>query len=140
MDDGGDDQVAGLLMRDVSRAGVELGRARLEGLPARLTVGELLARRVRADVTVYNADPGPVFAGLVQPADAIRHSDGFHLRRPRPLEADVLVAAAQQAVRAGLLRVQAGEAMLDDLDAQLAADEHDEVVAVLARPVVADDA
>ena len=127
-------------MRDVSRAGVELGRAQLVGLPPHLTVRELLAHRVRADVAAYNADPGPVFTGLVQPADAIRHSDGFRMRAPRPLDAEVFVAAAHEAVRMGLLRIRAGELSLDDLDAELASEEHDEALAILARPVVADDA
>lgn len=129
-----------LLMRDVSRAGHELGRTQLTGLPSPCTLRELLRHRVHADVAAYNLEPGPVFEGLVQPADAIRHTGGFRMQRPRPLDADLLIAAAEEAVGRGLLRVQVGAATLGDLDAELVPDDHDEVLAVLERPVVAQDA
>lgn len=127
-------------MRDVSQAGVELGRARLEGLPARTTLSALLRHRVEADVAAYNPEPGPVFAGLVQPGDAVRHSYGFRMPAPRPLDAGLLHAAAEEAVRTGLLRVRAGSSVLAELTAEVEVAAVDEVVAVLARPVVAREA
>lgn len=125
-----------LLVRDVSRAGHELGRRLLTGVPERLTVRELLAHRVRADVAAYNAEVGPVYRGLVQPADSIRHSDGFRMRRPRPQDADVYVAAVEEAVDADLLAVRLGPRLATDLDARLDLGGHDEAVVVLERPVV----
>lgn len=125
-----------LLVRDVSRAGHELGRRLLTDVPGRLTVRELLARRVRADVEDYNAEVGPVYRGLVQPADSIRHSDGFRMQRPRRLDAGVFVAAAEEAVEADLLAVRQGDRQLTDLDATMELDEHDDVALVLERPVV----
>lgn len=128
-----------LLVRDVTSAGRELGRATLEGLPPTLSLGELLTTRVRADVERYNADPGTVYVGLVQPADAIRYSDGHHLRAPRRLDADRYVEAARAAVGAGLLAfVLDGEAT-DDLTRDVEVARLDEVVMLLRRPVVARD-
>lgn len=125
-------------MRDVSFAGHELGRARVEGLPAVIALGGLLEARIRSDVARYNVEPGPVFAGLVQPADAVRHRDGHHLRTPRPLDAEHLLAAAREAVAAGLLWfVVDDEERLTDLDRELATDRVEVVLAVLRRPVVA---
>jgi hypothetical protein len=124
-------------MRDVSRAGHELGRARLDGLPARISLRALLEQRMRREAEAYNADPGPVFRGLVQPADSIRHSDGFRLRQPRPLDADRLMTAVEEAVAAGLLAFRVGATEQTDLAAEVDVDAHDEVVAVLERPVVA---
>lgn len=126
-----------LRMRDLSEAGHELGRAHLDDLPDVVTLGELLQLRVRADVDRYNRDPGPVFAGLVQPADSIRHSDGHRMHAPRRLDADQFGAAALQAVAAGLLWLVVDGERLTDLDHRIAVDAHDEVVAVLRRPVVA---
>lgn len=125
------------LVREVSRAGHELGRRHLSGLPARLPVRELLARRVHADTEAYNAEVGAVFRGLVQPADSIRHSDGFRMQRPHPLDPGVLVAAAEEAVTTQLLRVRLGSEVLTDLDAPVDVATHDEVLLVLERPVVA---
>lgn len=125
-------------MRDVSRAGHELGSARVEGLPAVATLGEILRARIHADVARYNADPGRVFACLVQPADSIRHRDGHHMRAPRPLDADRLHAAAQEAVEAGILWFVLGEERLTDLAHRIDVEQADELVAVLRRPVVAE--
>lgn len=126
-----------LEMRDASHAGHELGRAHLADLPGAVTVGELLRIRVRDDVARYNADPGPVFRGLVQPADSVRHSDGHHMRMPRTLDADHLVSAAEQAVAAGLLWFTIGGEAITDMDHRIDPDEHDEIIAVLRRPIVA---
>lgn len=128
--------VSEILMRDVTRAGRELGRCQLTELPSTLSLGDLLVTRIRTDVARYNQQPGPVFVGLVQPADSIRHSDGFRMRQPRPLDADLAVVAARQAVAAGMLAFQLHEQRLTDLDGVLDVDAHDEILAVLERPVV----
>lgn len=129
-----------LSMRDVSRAGHELGRGRITDLPDRLSVRELLTARVRADVAAYNSDPGPVFRGLVQPADAMRHSDGHRMSRPRPLDGEAMVAAVEEALTAGLLSLRVGETALTDPDAEVEPGGHDEVTAVLERSIVAREA
>lgn len=129
-----------LQMRDVSRAGHELGGAEVTGLPARCTLDELLAARVRQDVATYEAAPGTVFRGLVQPRDAVRHSDGHHLPTPRPLDAAAMHAAAREAVTAGILSLRVDGARVDDLDAQIDVAAHEEVTVVLQRSVVARDA
>ena len=123
-------------MRDQSRAGHVLGGNRVTGLPEEVSVRDVVRTRIRGEVAAYNADPGPVFAGLVQPADAVRHSDGFRMREPRPLDAELLIAAAEEATDRGLLRLR-----LDDqpvgLDELIAPADHDELIAVLDRSVVA---
>jgi hypothetical protein len=132
--------VGELLLRDISRAGHELGRRTVTDLPGRVTLRAVLERAIRDEVETYNADPGPVYVGLVQPVDAVRYSDGHRMRRPRPLDADRFVLAAEQAVAAGLLRLRIGGIETDDLGTELVVDEVDEVVAVLERPVVVGDA
>jgi hypothetical protein len=128
-----------LLMRDISRAGHELGRTMLADLPEHLTIRALLGRRIRDEVSVYNRDPGPVYVGFVQPEDAVRYRDGHRMRRPRPLDADRFVLAAEQAVDAGLLSFRFGDRTVDDLDVEVVPAELDEIVAVMERPVVARD-
>lgn len=125
-------------MRDVSHAGHELGRAHVDGLPAVATLGEILRIRVRSDVARYNAEPGPVFAGLVQPADSIRHSDGHHMRAPRRLDAERLAAAAEEAVGAGILWFVVDGETITDPARGIDVERQDEIIAVLRRPVVAD--
>ncbi|MEX1162269.1 MAG: hypothetical protein WEB03_01690 [Nitriliruptor sp.] len=127
-----------LLVRDVTRAGRELGRASLTDLPASATIGELLSRRIHDEVATYNGSPGPVFVGLVQPADSIRHSDGFRMRSARQLDADAAVLAAREAVAAGMLSFRLGDEVTSDLDRVVDIDGLDELLVVLERPVVAE--
>lgn len=128
--------------RDESRGGHVLAEGILGNVPERLTVAELVRLRVEREVVAYNRSPGPVFRGLVQPHDAVAYSDGFHLDRPRRLDAAHLARAAEQALRAGLLRVRVGGAA-DGAGAALEPGEvldlrgDPEIVFVKQRPVVA---
>lgn len=124
---------------DQSRSGHHLGRGRLTDLPARLRLGELLDRRVRSEVAAYNADPGPVYRGLVQPHDAMRYSDGSRMATPRQLDADAFAAAVGEALQAGMMHIQAGSRVLATGDEEIAVADLDEVTVVLHRPVVAHD-
>lgn len=124
---------------DVSRAGHTLGHGRLTGLPDALPLGELLDRRVRAEVAAYDADPGPIYVGLVLPHDAVRYSDGARMRSPRHLDVEVFAAAVGQALDAGMLRVQAGERTMVSRGEVTPVATLDEVTVVLERPVIADD-
>ncbi len=130
--------MAEMMMRDQSLAGHVLGGTRVADLPEEVSVRDVVRTRIRDEVAAYNTDPGPVFRGLVQPADAVRHSDGFRMREPRPLVAQLLIAAAEEAAGLGLLRLR-----LDDrpvaLDELIAPADHDELIAVLDRSVVASD-
>lgn len=126
-----------VLLRDISRAGHELSRATLTDLPDRTTLRDLVTRRVRAEVATYNRAPGPVHVGLVQPHDAVRHSDGFRMPRPRPLDADRHVAAVEEAVAAGLVTFLVTGQETADLDVEVPVADLDEITLVLGRSVVA---
>lgn len=128
--------VAEIMMRDQSRAGHVLGGARVADLPDEVSVRDVVRARIRGEVAAYNAGPGPVFRGLVQLADAVRHSDGFRLREPRPLDPELLVAAAEEAIGRGLLRLRLDDRPVD-LDELITPAEHDELIAVLERSVFA---
>ncbi len=130
-----------VLLRDVSRAGHELGRRTVQDLPSRASIRTILEQAIRTEVAAYNADPGPVYVGFVQPEDAMRYSDGHRMRRPRTLDPDRFVQAALEAVAAGLLRFRLDDGVeTDDLEHPVEVDAVSEVVAVLERPVVARDA
>lgn len=132
------DPVGGTLaVVDRSRAGHELGRATVTGLPARPTVRQLLEQRVRQDVAGYHAGPGDVYVGVVQPDDAVRYAAGSRLPAPRRLDVEAFVAAATDAVRDGRLAVRVGDRRLTQLDDVVAPGLDDEVTLLLARPVVA---
>jgi hypothetical protein len=129
--------VATVEMRDVSPGGHVLSGATVEDLPARTTLHRILELRVRAEVEAYNADPGTVYRGLVQPEDAIRYSDGFRMREPRPLDAEHLLTAVEEAVAAGVVAFRVGDATVTDIDHEVDVEELGEITVVLRRPIVA---
>lgn len=124
---------------DVSRAGHPLSRGRLDGLPPSLPLGELLERRVRAEVAAHHAAPSRTVRGLVQPHDAIRYADGGRMPAPRPLDVDAFVAAVHAALAAGHLHAQADGVRWQDAHTPVPVAGIDELTVVLQRPVIADD-
>jgi hypothetical protein len=130
--------VSELLLRDVTRVERELGRSHLTGLPSSMTVGELLDHRVRTEIATYNEQPGRVLVGLVQPADAIRHSDGFRMRQPRELDVGVATGAVREAVALGMLALVVDGERITDLERRLDLDGVDEVLVLHERPVIAE--
>jgi hypothetical protein len=128
--------MAEMVMRDQSRAGHVLGGTRVVDLPDEVSVRDVVRTRIRGEVAAYNADPGPVFRGLVQPADAVRQTDGFRMREPRPLDAELLIAAAEEATVLGLLRLRLDGRPVD-LDERITLADNGELVAILERSVVA---
>ncbi len=129
--------MAQVVMRDQSRGGHVLGGAIVEGLPDRTTLGEVVEARVRGEVADYNADPGPVYKGLVAPADSVRYSDGLRMGDPRLLDPDRFVQAAREAVAAGVVRFRFADVVTDDLSTVVDVATVGEIVVDLARPIIA---
>ena len=127
-----------MLIRDVSRAGHELSRAEVVDLTGAVRLGEILAHRVRAEVTAHNRAPARLFTGLVQPVDAVRYRAGSQLPEARPLDVERCVRAVEEAAAAGVLRVRVdGGEPTSDLEAVVDVDDVTELTVVLERPVVA---
>lgn len=126
-----------LVIEDRSSAGHVLGGVTVEELPGAVSLAELLEIRIRAEVEDYNADPGEVFTGLVQPADSMAYSDGFHLQRPRELDVDVQLAAALEAARRGLLAFELDGETIESLEEPVDLEGAERLVIHLRRPVVA---
>lgn len=54
----------------------------------KITVGELIEKRVRGEVGEYNRQQTGIFQGLVQPSQAERTLNGFKLQKQKPINAD----------------------------------------------------
>lgn len=128
--------MAQVVMRDQSSGGHGLGGAIVDGLPDQTTLGEVLEARIRGEVADYNADPGPVYKGLVAPEDSVRYSDGLRMQNPRPLDADRFVQAAREAVARGVARFRFADQVTDDLSTVVDVASVGDIVVELARPVV----
>ncbi|WP_211238244.1 hypothetical protein [Deinococcus pimensis] len=88
----------------------------LDFLDERVTVRELLRRRVYEEVTEYNAREPEVFHGLVQPTDAERTLNGSRLRTRRKLDWEAQYTLALDAfARLGFV-ILVDDRQVDDLD------------------------
>jgi hypothetical protein len=102
----------------------------------KVTVRELIRRRVRAEVQRYNAQPTNLYRGLVQPKDAERVGGGYHLATPKPLEESAHVDKALEAFERGGFLLLVGDTQEDDLEAEVVLGEDVEVRFVKLVPLV----
>ena len=85
----------------------------------RLTLRELIRRRVFQEVAEYNARQPAVFRGLVRPAGAELTRDGYTLREPRHVDAEAQCQLALKAFGGNGFVVLVGDRQVEDLDAEL---------------------
>jgi len=105
--------------RDETATGAPVAEARVEGLPERMTVRELIRLRVREEVARHNARPSDRFNGLVRPDGAEAELNGHRLREPRRLDWERQAEIAEKAFLANGFFVLAGDRQVEDLDEEV---------------------
>jgi hypothetical protein len=75
-----------LTVYDETAIGERVHSLTLDFLTDRISVRELIRRRVYEEVREYNATTPEYFRGLVQPTDAERALDGFKLQERRKID------------------------------------------------------
>lgn len=91
----------------------------LEITEERLSVRELIRRRVFQEVAEYNARTPEVFQGLVQPEDTERVLNGYALRTPRRIDPEKQTALALKAFAGNGFLVLVGERQVTELDEEI---------------------
>ena len=112
---------AALEIIDQTTSGEELGTLRLELVSERITVRELIERRVRHEVEAFNAkNEQGFFRGLVEPTDAERVlNGGVRLKKQRRLDPDEQVAAALKGFESNGFFMLAEGRQMESLDEEL---------------------
>ncbi|GGV08562.1 hypothetical protein GCM10010182_30020 [Actinomadura cremea] len=105
--------------RDETATGRPVAEFAVAGLPARMTVRELIRLRVREEVARHNASVSDRFDGLVRPDDAEAGLDGYRLREPRRLDLERQAEIAERAFAGNGFLVLAGDRQVEDLDAEI---------------------
>ncbi|KMS67635.1 hypothetical protein ACM01_41970 [Streptomyces viridochromogenes] len=91
----------------------------LEIAEERLTVRELIRRRVFQEVAEYNARTPEVFQGLVQPHDAERVLNGYAMRTARRIDPEAQTELALKAFAGNGFLVLVGDRQVTDLDDEI---------------------
>lgn len=102
----------------------------------RITVRELIRRRVEEEVEAYNRARPEVFQGLVQPTDAERVLNGYRLKTRRPLDAAAQVEHALRAFETNGFLIVVGDRQVEDLDESIAVTPATEISFVKLVPLV----
>ena len=125
-----------LTIHDEGTSGGRIRTFKLQLVSERITVRELIERRVTQEVEDYNRSQPEYFHGLVQPTDAELVLNGYRLRQKRMLDAAEQRARAVEAFqRAGFFLLVDGR-QLDALDDEIAVRPDTEVRFVKLVPLV----
>jgi hypothetical protein len=112
----------------------------LEIAEERLTVRELIRRRVFQEVAEYNARTPEEFQGLVQPQDAERVLNGYAMRTARRTDPEAQTELALKAFAGNGFLVLVGDRQVTDLDDEIELALGSEIAFLkLVRWWVADD-
>jgi hypothetical protein len=125
-----------LTIHDEGTSGGRIRSFKLRLASERITVRELIERRVSQEVEEYNRAQPEYFQGLVQPTDAERVLNGYRLRQKRMLDAAEQRAKAIEAFQRSGFFVLVDDRQLDGLEDEIAVRPDTEVRFVKLVPLV----
>ena len=102
----------------------------------RLTVRELIRRRVRHEVEEYNRSTPEYFRGLVQPTEAERTLNGYRVRTRRALDWNEQYDAAVKAFQRNGFFILVGDEQVDGLDDEIVFTKDTDVRFLRLTPLV----
>ncbi|MFI6939419.1 hypothetical protein ACIBI4_09120 [Streptomyces sp. NPDC050418] len=104
---------------DETTAGERAEAWGLEITEERLTLREVIRRRVFQEVAEYHAASPAVFRGLVQPTDTERTLNGYELKKPRRLDPERQFERAVEAFGRNGFLVLVGDRQIEELDEEI---------------------
>jgi hypothetical protein len=125
-----------LTIHDEGTSGGRIRSFKLHLASERITVRELIERRVSQEVEEYNRAQPEYFQGLVQPTDAERVLNGYRLRQKRMLDVAEQRAKAIEAFQRSGFFVLVDDRQLDGLEDEIAVRPDTEVRFVKLVPLV----
>jgi hypothetical protein len=108
--------MATVTFRDETATGKPVTEFEVAGLPARMTVRELIRLRVREEVARHNARPSDRFNGLIRPDGTEAELNGYRFREPRRIDWERQTEIAERAFLSNGFFVLAGDHQVEELD------------------------
>ena len=125
-----------LTVYDESTGGERTHALDLRFLTARITVRELLRKRVFEEVQEYNVKQPEHFRGLVQPTDAERVLNGYRLRERRRIDWEEQYERAVEAFVKNGFFILVGNRQVESLDEEITIRVDTEVSFIRLVPLV----
>jgi hypothetical protein len=128
--------MAVLTFVDESTSGERTDAWHLEIFEERLSLREIIRRRVFQEVAEHNATSTLTFRGLVQPTDTERTLNGYRMREPRRVDPHEQVRLAEEAFARNGFVVLVDDRQVEDLDALVDLRRDTEVTFLKLVPLV----
>ncbi len=125
-----------LIVTDRTSSGGVRGELTLVGIADRITARDLIRTRVREEVARHNAEPAPVFHGLVQPTDSEATLNGYDLRSRRLLDWEEQADAAERAFSRNGFILLVDDRQVESLDEVLELTADSDVAFLRLVPIV----
>ena len=106
-------------IHDETLTGERMTAFTLDFLTTRITVRELIRKRVLEEVEEYNRTMPAYFRGLVQPTDAERVLNGYRLRNARRIDPEAQVAYALTAFERNGFFLLVDDRQMESLDGEI---------------------
>lgn len=108
-----------LTVTDETARGEFLHRVRVELASEKLTLRELIARRIQSEVKLFNLMRPVNFKALIQPSDAIETPNGLRMSRHRDLDPEKMLQVAMKAYDSKLFYVEVDHNEVKNLDDEI---------------------
>lgn len=102
----------------------------------RISVRELIERRVREEVEQFNSRKPELYRGLVQPTDAEKTLNGYRLRKSKSIDWRQQAEAAIEAFSKGSILLLVDDRQVDSLTEELGVTSDSEVVFLKLVPLI----
>ena len=127
---------ATLIVRDET-AGSQVSKTQsLSFATLKVTVRDIIAERVRAEVEAFNNNASDYFVGLVQPTDAEQTLNGFKMQRSRLIDPEKQIATALEAFTRNGFFILVDDVQAERLEQVIELDRTSEVIFVKLTQLV----
>ena len=108
-----------LLIKDETFTGDILNKIEIEIANELITVKDLIAGRVQAEVNRYNQKSSEFFKGLIQPSDTEKTLNGFKFKKKRNIDAEKQVYIALDSFQKNSYFILIDDTQAESLDQEI---------------------
>ncbi|MCE7996995.1 MAG: hypothetical protein HEP71_33865 [Roseivirga sp.] len=125
-----------LLIKDETAGGDILNEISIQIEKERITVRDIIASRVEAEVKNYNTRLPEYFRGLVQPSASEQTLNGFKMKKGKEVDVEKQVYTALEAFQQNAYFLLVDDTQCEDLDEELLLNQHTTISFIKLTPLV----
>ena len=124
-----------ITIKDETASGDVLNKIQLQIDNERITVRDLIASRVTAEVELYNQKLPDVFNGLIKPTEAEPTISGFKMKKKNPIDAEKQVYIALEAFQRNGFFILVDNSQCEELDQEVLVNANSSISFIKLTPL-----